>query len=62
MIPKTTDAPEGEAWLLGTVLDTKAGITRLTLFDAAHLQDGPIAQAALPYSLPLGFHGHFVRS
>tara|TARA_R110000796_G_scaffold14299_16_gene46693 strand:+ start:837 stop:2339 length:1503 start_codon:yes stop_codon:yes gene_type:complete len=62
VIPKTTDAPEGEAWLLGTVLDTKAGITRLTLFDAAHLQDGPIAQAALPYSLPLGFHGHFVRS
>lgn len=62
VIPKTPDAPDGDAWLLGTVLDTRASETRLTLFDAAHLADGPIAQAALPYSLPLGFHSHFVRS
>jgi all-trans-8'-apo-beta-carotenal 15,15'-oxygenase len=62
VIPKTASAPDGDAWLLGTVLDTRAGVTCLTLFDAAHLEDGPIAQAALPYGLPLGFHSHFVRS
>ncbi len=62
VIPKSANAPDGDAWLLGTVLDTNEGVTRLTLFDAAHLTDGPIAQAALPYSLPLGFHSHFVRS
>lgn len=62
VIPKTADAPDGEAWLLGTVLDTRRGITRLMLFDAAQLAAGPLAQAALPYGLPLGFHSHFVRS
>jgi len=62
VIPKNNHSPDGDAWLLGTVLDTRRGITRLTLFDAAHLEDGPIAQAALPYGLPLGFHSHFVRS
>jgi len=32
------------------------------LLDAAHLSDGPIAQAALPYVLPLGFHGNFTAA
>ncbi|RFA24695.1 hypothetical protein CAI21_20620 [Alkalilimnicola ehrlichii] len=62
IIPKTATAGDGDAWLLGTALDTKARVTRLTLFDALHLEDGPIAQAALPYALPLGFHSHFVRT
>ena len=29
------------------------------VLDAAHVEDGPIAQAVLPYVLPLGFHGNF---
>ncbi|MFN3581661.1 MAG: carotenoid oxygenase family protein [Pseudomonas sp.] len=62
VIPKSPSAPDGDAWLLGTVLDTKKGVTGLTLFDAAHIADGPIAQAALPYGLPLGFHSHFVSN
>lgn len=62
VIPKSPGAADGDSWLLGTVLDTAAGLTRLTLFDAAKLADGPVAQAALPYPLPLGFHGHFVRT
>ncbi len=61
VIPKSPGAEDGDAWLLGTVLDTTARVTRLTLFDAGKLADGPVAQASLPYSLPLGFHGHFVR-
>jgi len=27
---------------------------------AAALADGPVAQLALPYGLPLGLHGQFV--
>lgn len=62
VVPKSATAEDGDSWLLGTVLDTAAGVTRLTLFDAARLADGPVAEAALPYPLPLGFHGHFVRA
>lgn len=50
---------ETAAWLVGTVLDTRAQRTRLTVFDAATLADGPVFEAALPYALPLGFHGNF---
>jgi len=44
---------------MGTALDTRADNTVLSIFDAAHVSDGPIAQARLPYSLPLGLHGTF---
>jgi carotenoid cleavage dioxygenase-like enzyme len=31
----------------------------LSVFDAAHIGDGPLAQARLLDSLPLGLHGTF---
>lgn len=52
----------GEAvprWIVGTALDTRDQSTVLSVFDAEHVSDGPIAQARLPYSLPLGLHGTF---
>ena len=45
--------------LLGTTFDARRQATVLNLLDAAHIADGPIAQAVLPYLLPLGFHGNF---
>jgi all-trans-8'-apo-beta-carotenal 15,15'-oxygenase len=50
---------QGDGWLVGTVLDVPAQVTRVGAFDALHLADGPIVSASLPYTLPLGFHGHF---
>ena len=55
--------PAGAArprWIAGTALDTRAGNTVLSIFEAEHLSDGPIAQARLPYSIPLGLHGTFL--
>lgn len=46
-------------WIIGTALDLKAKQTVLSVFEAAGLSDGPIAQARLPYALPLGLHGTF---
>jgi len=46
-------------WVIGTALDTRTDNTVLSIFDAAHVSDGPIAQARPPYSLPLGLHGTF---
>ncbi|MBQ0934264.1 carotenoid oxygenase family protein [Ideonella paludis] len=55
--PGSTD--ERDAWLLGTHFDSRAKVTKLSVFDARSLADGPLAVASLPYWLPLGFHGSF---
>ena len=49
-------------WLLGTALDLNARQTVLSIFDREGIEDGPVAQARLPYALPLGLHGSFVST
>ena len=34
--------------------------TRLNIFEAERIEDGPVAVVQLPYALPLGLHGKFV--
>jgi carotenoid cleavage dioxygenase len=58
-VAKPGSANEDEGWLIGTSLDTAAGVTRVSVFDARHVSAGPIAQGTLPYALPLGFHGQW---
>jgi all-trans-8'-apo-beta-carotenal 15,15'-oxygenase len=62
LIPKPGKSGELDAWLLGTAFDARRQATVLNLLDAAHLEDGPVAQAVLPYALPLGFHGNFTAA
>ncbi len=59
VVPRPGREAELDAWLLGTSHDWRRGQTVLNLFDAAHLDEGPIARAWLPYALPYGFHGNF---
>jgi carotenoid cleavage dioxygenase len=53
-------APEGNGWLVGTAWNRVTRRTVLSVFDAGAIDAGPIAQAGLPYGLPLGLHGTFV--
>ena len=62
VIPKPGKTGELDAWLLGTSFDARRQSTVLNLLDAAHVEDGPVAQAVLPYLLPLGFHGNFTAT
>ncbi len=62
LVPKPGKSGELDAWLLGTTFDARRQATVLNLLDAAHIEDGPIAQAVLPYWLPLGFHGNFTAA
>ncbi|MGE3923479.1 MAG: carotenoid oxygenase family protein [Lautropia sp.] len=55
------DAAEGDGWLVGTAYDFTRRRTLLSVFDATAVDAGPIAQARLPYGLPFGLHGAFVR-
>ncbi len=58
-VPKPGGRGEDNGWLIGTVLDWKKGVSGLSVFDARAVAAGPVAQAWLPYPLPLGFHGFF---
>jgi all-trans-8'-apo-beta-carotenal 15,15'-oxygenase len=53
-------AKEGTGWIIGTAYHWPSERTTLSVFDAEHLADGPVAQVRLPYGLPLGLHGQFV--
>jgi len=59
LVPKPGKSGELDAWVLGTTFNARAQATVLNVLDAARLEEGPIAQATLPYVLPLGFHGNF---
>ena len=58
-VPSRAGGREDEGWLIGTVLDYERSVSGLSVFDAEHIADGPLATAWLPYPLPLGFHGCF---
>ncbi|MDP9043257.1 MAG: carotenoid oxygenase family protein [Pseudomonadota bacterium] len=62
VVPKPGGTRELDAWLLGTTFDVRRQVTRINVLDARHLDDGPIAQATLPYLLPYGFHGNFTAA
>ena len=62
LLPKPGGRGELDAWLLGTTFDSRAQATVLNLLDASRIEDGPIAQATLPYVLPLGFHGNLTAA
>lgn len=49
----------GQGWLVGTLLDHRRGRSGMVVLDAEHVDDGPLATAWLPHTMPLGFHGWF---
>ena len=58
-VPRRDTGPEDDGWLVGTFLDYERGVSRVAVFDARRVGDGPVARAWLDYSFPLGFHGQF---
>ncbi|MEP7043081.1 MAG: carotenoid oxygenase family protein [Dokdonella sp.] len=58
-VPKPGSRRVGEGWLVGSLLDARRGRSGVAVLDAEHVGDGPLAQAWLPYAMPLGFHGTF---
>ena len=50
-------AKQGEGYLVNTALNFKEGVTYCMVFNAQHINDGPIAWTKLETYMPLGFHG-----
>ena len=58
-VPRPGSTRPDDGWLVGTLLDAAKGRSGIAVLDARRVDDGPLAQAWLPYTAPLGFHGHF---
>lgn len=56
-VPKAGGSTDLDSWLIGPVLNLKAGVTEICVFDAARVSDGPVCIWRADYSWPLGFHG-----
>lgn len=61
-VPRPGSARADDGWLIGTALDAAHGEHVLAVFDASHLDDGPICEARLPRPMPLSFHAAFAAS
>jgi len=59
-VPATADAPEGEGWLVGLVVDLGQETTDLVILDAMRFEDAPVASIRLPHRVPPGFHGNWI--
>jgi carotenoid cleavage dioxygenase len=59
-VPATADAPEGQGWLVGLVIDLGQETTDLVILDAMRFEDAPVASVRLPHRVPPGFHGNWI--
>ena len=59
-IPKSKDAPEGEGYVVQIQQHTDDGKSDLLLFDAQHVDEGPMATIHVPLRMRFGLHGNWV--
>jgi carotenoid cleavage dioxygenase len=59
-VPRAPDAPEGEGWLVGLVVDLPNEKTDFVIIDARHFESAPVASVRLPHRVPPGFHGNWI--
>ncbi|HWA30283.1 MAG TPA: carotenoid oxygenase family protein, partial [Rhizomicrobium sp.] len=58
-VPRATDAPEGDGWLVATLYRPSTDKSSFVVFDAQDVAKGPIGEALLPRRVPFGFHGNW---
>jgi all-trans-8'-apo-beta-carotenal 15,15'-oxygenase len=49
--------PQDHGWLVTEVLEGRSDTSFLAVFDASHIEDGPLAKVRLRHHLPFSFHG-----
>lgn len=59
-VPRSADAPEGDGWVMGYVIDAANETTDLVILDAANIAAPPIASVHVPHRVPPGFHGNWL--
>ena len=59
-VPRAGDAPEGEGWMIGYVIDAAKETTDLVILDASDIAKPPVASVHIPHRVPPGFHGNWL--
>jgi all-trans-8'-apo-beta-carotenal 15,15'-oxygenase len=59
-VPRSAGAAEGDGYLLSVIYRLSEHKSHLAIFDAQHIEDGPIARAHFDHHIPAGFHGTYV--
>ena len=60
LAPRSESADEGDGHLLVLGYDQETSLSEMMIFDAADIEQGPVAKAKLPVRIPAGFHGSWV--
>ena len=59
-MPRAADAPEGDGWVMGYVIDAANETTDLVILDASDMNLPPVAAIHIPHRIPPGFHGNWL--
>ena len=59
-VPRSADAPEGDGWVMGYVIDRNTDTTDLVILDASDMSKPPVASVHIPHRIPPGFHGNWL--
>lgn len=59
-VPRSADAPEGDGWVMGYVIDAVNQTTDLVILDASDMSLPPVASVHIPHRVPPGFHGNWL--
>jgi len=59
-VERARDAAEGCGWLLAAVWRARENRSDLAVFNAGHVEAGPVALVQLGHRVPDGFHGNWV--
>ncbi|MFO1256218.1 MAG: carotenoid oxygenase family protein [Sphingomonadaceae bacterium] len=59
-VPRSADAPEGDGWVMGYVIDRASETTDLVILDAGDMSLPPVASIHIPHRIPPGFHGNWL--
>jgi len=59
-VPRSAEAPEGDGWLMGLVIDTVRDATELVIVDAHDFAGPAAATVHIPHRIPPGFHGNWI--
>ncbi|WP_029911775.1 carotenoid oxygenase family protein [Caulobacter sp. UNC358MFTsu5.1] len=61
-VSRRDSGEELDGWLVGATVNLDAQATELHIFDARHVEQGPLAAWRAPVALPVTFHGTFVQA
>ena len=61
-VPSANPQSEDDGYLMSYIYDQAEDTSHLAILDAANISDAPIAKIHLPFRVPAGFHGSWIKN